>query len=112
MTKFTNGIAEGKTLMLRRAPLFLRVVQAPDGKIDALDQLDDMPAVDEVVTVYKLVSNDGNVHLNMRDKRGRHCGGFFPMATYAVVEPQPEAKQVRSTKAWREWVEGQMGGQK
>lgn len=110
MIRFTNGPAAGTTLMLRRAPQFLRVVRGPDGKIDALDQLDDRPALDETITVYRLLEGGGMIHLNMRDKKGKHCGGFYAMATYELVEPQPADADVRSTAAWRGWAESRAKG--
>ncbi len=56
MVTFTNGPAKGSPLELRRAPLFLRVVIGPRGKVDALDQLDDTPNDNETVHIYKRTS--------------------------------------------------------
>ena len=54
MTRFLDGPAAGNALMLRRAPLFLRVtIDAAGGKVDALDQLDDDPQDGETVHVYR-----------------------------------------------------------
>jgi len=43
MTRFLDGPAQGETLMLRRAPILLRVTRDPMGNFDGLDQLDDRP---------------------------------------------------------------------
>lgn len=102
MTKFTDGPASETALMLRRAPMFLRIVRAPDGKIDALDQLEDKPAVDEEVFVYRRTELTGHVHI--RAKKG---GGFYALATYTMVEPQPDRSHVRSSKAWQAWAMAQ-----
>lgn len=50
MIEFLDGPAGNKTLELRRAPVYLRVVIDADGNIDALDQLDDRPKEDERIT--------------------------------------------------------------
>lgn len=104
MLTFLDGPAEGKRgLCIRRAPLFLRVVQNGKGEWDCLDQLDDQPAVDERIWAYRLAHNDGMVHLNMQNRQGRHCGGFFVMATYRLCPEQPPEDVLRSTKAWQTW---------
>jgi hypothetical protein len=107
MTKFTDGPAAGVVLSLHRAPLYLRVVRDTDGKVDALDQLDDRPEIDEEVFAYALTENRGIVHINARDNRGRRCGGFFPMTTYQLAITQPTDKTMRDSKAWGEWALGQ-----
>jgi hypothetical protein len=107
MTTFSNGPAAGQVLNLRRAPLFLRLVQDLAGAWDALDQLHDTPRPDETIVVYRLVSNDGPIHLNMRGRQGRRCGGTFQRATYAVVEEQPDDATLRTTASWRQWAQGQ-----
>jgi len=53
MTRFLDGPAEGVTLMLRRAPIYLRVVHRGT-EWDALDALDDRPTPDETIYVYVL----------------------------------------------------------
>lgn len=68
MTTFKDGPAEGRTLLLRRAPTLLRVVQE-DGEFDALDQLNDEPGPRESIYCYFLVENRGSVHLCGRDPR-------------------------------------------
>ena len=101
MIRFTNGPAAGVPgLLLRRAPLYLRVV-CHDGKWDALDQLDDRPEPGETIYAYRLVEQQGSVHIN----RGRRGSGFFVMATYTVVEPQPADATMRNNACWREWAE-------
>lgn len=55
MTRFEDGPAAGVNLSLRRAPMFLRVVQNNQtGEWDALDQLDDTPEKNETIFVYKV----------------------------------------------------------
>jgi len=82
MTSFRSGPAEGKILMLRRSPIFLRVVVNSDGKIDALDQPGDQPTATEQIHVYKLEGEVGSCHINRRGG----TGGFFTFATYRSEE--------------------------
>jgi hypothetical protein len=106
MTRFTDGPAAGKTLMLRRAPVFLRVVRNAKGEWDALDQLGDQPEPSETIVAYRKVKDDGWVHLRSA-KRG--ASGFYLSAQYAVVDPQPDDSTMRSTQAWRAWCYEQVG---
>lgn len=102
MTKFTNGPADGVVLSLRRAPLYLRVTKQRYGdKWDALDQLYDTPTIHEDLYAYRKVSDDGTVHLKV--SKGR--GGFFAMATYEFIEPQPDDRTMRVTEQWRWWCQ-------
>ena len=98
MTKFQDGPAKGKTLMLKRAPLFLRVVEK-GGEFDALDQLKDTPAPDEKLTAYVLTKKTGLVHINM----GRKGGGWYPMAEYKLASVQPYDATMRAADKWRAW---------
>jgi hypothetical protein len=100
MCWFRDGPAADVKLMLARAPLLLRVTRSPDGTWDALDQLADTPAFDEVITVYRRATLPSNVHVNARGR----CG-WFQIAEYRVVDPQPRDEQVRTTTAWRRWAE-------
>lgn len=100
MTKFENGPAAGVTLMLRRAPVFLRVTQR-GGKFDALDQLDDRPHEREKLTAYALKERPG--WASIRASNGG--GGFFPVATYEVIEAAPDDATMRDETAWRAWCE-------
>lgn len=104
MTKFVNGPAHGATLMLKRAPLYLRVVIDALGKIDALDQLADTPTRDETLACYKATQRGGAIHINSRGKQGQRTGGFFTMAEYAFVDPQPSDAEMRTTAAWHAWT--------
>ena len=101
MTTFQDGPAKGRTLMLKRAPIFLRVVVDARGKWDALDQVDDEPAADEKLYAYQLAENPGHCHINA----GRGRGGFYPMARYCLISPQPAESEMRTTLAWIKWVE-------
>jgi hypothetical protein len=100
MTTFLDGPAKGKTLMLRRTPKYLRVVVDQDGAVDALDQLEDAPRPDERVFAYILQENKGSVHLNM----GRGRGGFYTLAGYKLISPQPDDTLLRANAAWRRWT--------
>lgn len=108
MTKFTNGPAAGVVLSLRRAPLFLRVTKErySDKPLwDALDQLSDEPKPSEDLIAYARTSFDGHVHIRRDRKAGG--SGFFAMATYALVEQQPDDATMRDAAKWREWCQAQ-----
>ncbi len=101
MTRFIDGPAKDKALSLKRTPIFLRVTQSADGTWDALDQPEDTPRKDETVFAYMLKKFLGNCHI--RASGGR--SGFYAMAEYRVVEPQPDYQTMRKEPSWREWCE-------
>lgn len=74
MTSFAGGPAAGVSLLLRRAPLYLRAVTGPDGKWDALDLLDDAPAPNETVVAYRRVGTASAMMLDWTEK-GKRRGG-------------------------------------
>src|SRR5712671_5454007 len=98
MTLFTDGPAKGQHLRLKRAPVFMRVTEEA-GKFDALDQPEDTPKVSENLHAYRMVGTPGMCHIN----RGRNGSGFFTVATYQLVETQPDEKTMRDTELWRAW---------
>lgn len=99
MTTFEDGPAAGQTLMLRRHPVFLRVVVDAAGKWDALDQLADRPALDEEVHVYRLVETGGMVCI--RRKVG---GGCFKIGRYKLHDVQPPRPFGRVQSKWEQWA--------
>jgi hypothetical protein len=106
VTSFLDGPAAGVVLDLRRAPLFLRAVCGPGGEPwDALDQLDDRPTPAEVVHVYRREGEPSHLHLLIRGARSGRRSGYYTVARYRYVEPQPPADQVRDTAIWRAWCE-------
>lgn len=113
MMTFLGGPAEqvANGLGLRRAPKFLRVVRK-EGSWDALDQIEDRVEFNEDVHVYRLVENHGSIHINRRDKHGRHNGGTFVMATYQYLDPQPDQATMRSNRLWQAWATEQAAKEK
>lgn len=105
MTKFIDGPAQGQTLLLKRGPRFLRVVEQ-DGKWDALDQLEDEPEPGESIHVYEAHGPIGSCHLNISGGRG----GWFIIGEYRHLPEQPTEEQKRVTRAWREWCEAHREG--
>lgn len=103
MTTFQDGPAKGKTLMLKRAPVFLRVTELL-GEIDGLDQLTDEPEPGETLHAYVLTEKPGHMHLNTGRKPG---GGFFPIAVYKLVADQPNQSTMKETGAWQAWTRRQ-----
>jgi hypothetical protein len=98
MTHFEDGPAKDKTLMLKRSPLYLRVVEV-NGAWDALDQLDDRPRPEEKLYAYERVGKVGMVHINTGRK---NHGGLFPMATYRFISDQPDDADMRDSERWRQ----------
>lgn len=104
MLTFSGGPADGVTLDLGRAPLFLRVVVGPGG-VDALDQLDDAPSPAESISVYRRNGEVGRVHLQMAGPggRGRRCRWEL-CGEYAFMDEQPDDATLRDQASWREWA--------
>lgn len=93
MIQIVDGPAGGVTFTLHRAPIFLRLVHGPKGW-DALDQLEDTPASDETVHVYRKAAGGGIVCIHGRG------GGCFPTGEYFHV-PDADGEAIRETSAWR-----------
>lgn len=103
MIRFADGPAAEQLLMLRRAPLFLRVVfDTGNQQWDALDQLADRPAAGEAIWVYRREGEPNVCRLDWTVK-GRRVGGRFASATYRVVAEQPDDATMRDTQLWRQW---------
>ncbi len=100
MTTFIDGPAKGQTLMLKRALMFLRVVNEGK-KWDALDQPGDVPELSESLHAYQLTERPLMAHLNM----GRGRGGFYPLSSYKLVQVQPTDAVMRDQAKWRQWCE-------
>lgn len=101
MTTFHDGPAHGKTLMLHRKPILLRVVIDNAGEIDALDALDDEPKAEESIYLYVIEKDAGMIHIN----RGRGKGGFYGIADYRFYAEQPADEDMRKRAKWEAWVE-------
>ena len=103
MFRFLDGPAAGAILNLQRAPLFLRVVIADDGTVDALDKVDDVPRPDETIHVYLLdKSSVSSGFVCSRGKR-RGCERFLS-AEYSLFHDQPTDNDARNNAAWSEWA--------
>jgi len=101
---FVDGPAQGRTLLLARAPLMLRVVQAACGRLNALDKLDDKPQDDELVYLYIMVGPVGDwVFVSFAGRNGQRRGGRFQSATYRLLPEQPEPRHLRQREPWNDW---------
>lgn len=99
---FMDGPAAGLGLDMRRAPLYLRLVQDASGKWDALDQLDDEPRDGETIHVYEAATPPSAV---FACGRGRGAGGGrYEYAVYRHVDVDVEALGLRDTDTWRAWA--------
>lgn len=111
MTTFLDGPAKGKTLMLRRAVLFLRVVVKNEkGKDawDACDQAGDEPSEGETIFAYICEGRPSMMHMLIRGKN-KHAGGMYAVAEYKHVgfARQPAQSVMRTRATWEKWVEAQ-----
>ena len=105
MIRSLDGPAAETTLQLARTPILLRVVVGRlNGKVDALDQLDDQAEADEAIYVYRLVGEPMRGFVD-GTRGGRRCGRPFVSATYRLHEPQPDEGLLRDNALWREWCE-------
>lgn len=109
MTKTHDGPAAGQTFLIRRAPWLLRVVQAPDGKWDALDQIDDHPHPGERIWVYRIQGEAGIAHIDRTNPRtGRREGIWAAFADYYLHSEQPPDEIARANPLWQQWAQGQL----
>ncbi len=107
MTLFNDGPAEGVTLLLRRAPLYLRAVRAPSGEWDALDLLDDRPEHNETIVAYVRVGEPTHLHVCVRPRSSRSFSG----GSYTAVTPQPSDEVLRDQAQWQAWTREQVAAQ-
>lgn len=96
---FRDGPAkEASMLMFHRAPLYLRVVRGMDGKWDALDQLDDEPALGDTIFIYK----------QMQGRYGHIKGATRATSGFILGYEHTDAidpEGMEDTAAWRVAVE-------
>lgn len=84
--------------MLKRSPVFLRVVEE-FGNFDALDQLEDEPKDTEKIYAYRVFGSVGACHINRAGGRG----GFYTMADYKFIPQQPSDAVMRNDSMWGDW---------
>lgn len=101
---FEDGPAKGAFLCVRRLPILLRVVIAPAGNVDALDQLGDAPAPDEKIYLYRMVGQSGSMRVSRFGPNGRRMGEWRGTARYSLVADQPEDVHMRTKAAWDLWA--------
>jgi hypothetical protein len=109
-TTFIDGPAAGAGMNLRRAPVFLRVVEVIEqmGTFDALDQLEDEPREGERVHVYRMLA--GTRGSAFVCGRGSGASGHYEWGIYAHLA-DVDGEQLRDTAAWRAWVEAQVAAE-
>lgn len=114
MSTFLNGPAADVSLVIRRAPLYLRAVQsAKKGEWDALDQLNDEPKPKEKVFAYRKIRDVMKGFMDGQTKGGgRRTGTYFEHGEYVFVEPQPNDEIMRSREKWQEWCFQQVAKEK
>ncbi len=111
MTKFLGGPANGRTLMLKRQPLYLRVTCVQSESFDpiswdALDQIDDEPSEHETIYAYRLTKQEGRAFVDGRNpKTGKRWGGNYAIGAYTFIDEQPPDEAMRTRERWEEWVQ-------
>lgn len=110
MTRFHSGpgwitledgpCAPWQKFFVKRAPIFVRAVEAVGHVWNILDQLDDEPTAHEEIFVYKQVK-----WIHVRANNRRESGVYY---TYTYIPISNDEKlALRSNKRWREWVSSQ-----
>jgi len=105
MTTFLDGEAKDQKMELRRCPLLLRVTIGPDGKFDALDELDDAPEDNERIIVYRRMEKPLPIHVLHSGGRGQ----WLKLARYRLSPAQPAEFQARDQESWQQWCREQTG---
>lgn len=103
--KLLDGPGAGKDFLVRRCPIFVRVVETPDAALfdagrstwDVLDMPDDEPQRGEVIHVYR---REGRVDLAWID--GPTARGRYAFAEYRHVPTMPEEERDLRER-WPEW---------
>lgn len=97
MTTFRGGPLGQFTLLLKRAPEYVRA--AADGvKRDALDMPGDEPGPTETLYAYRRAGLPSDVHLRLQ--KG---SGYYKVVEYEYVADQPDQDTMRDTETWRGW---------
>ena len=98
MIELLDGPCKGM-FSCARAPLYLRAVVNTQGKADVLDLVEDKPADDEVIYIYKRKGAFSNIHLNFGGGRGR----FEALAEYNFL-PGVNCENARDNANWQRWT--------
>jgi hypothetical protein len=101
MITFEGGPANGKGLLLRRAPTLLRVVITAGGGVDGLDQFEDEPKPGESIFVYRRRGEFTTTHFKMTCRRD---SGWYQSGVYVYLGEPVDDSVLRSTDSWRRWA--------
>lgn len=103
MIRVADGPAADQALMLKHAPLWLRVVRSPTGKWDALDAPGDQARPRETIFVYQRIGEPSTYHMKMSTCSG---SGFYQRAAYRHwTGVQPDQSTLRNETSWLAWCE-------
>ena len=111
MILFLDGPAKSVRLTtVRRAPLYLRLAQTPDGKWTALADLDAEPPQECVMFAYRKTGVgswewSGEWH---EDEHGAMQREMLPGGVYKEVEAPPSQAVMRKADSWRAWTESEV----
>lgn len=97
MLELKDGPCEG-VYYCKRAPYRLRAVVNGQGEKDVLDLVDDTPADDEKVYIYRLEGEPGWMHIH-----GTKIHGFYATGTYFHM-PEVDGEALRDNAKWQEWA--------
>ena len=107
IVKFVDGPLAGRSLRIKRTPLFLRGTRSRDGKkFDALDQIGDMLASFETAFAYEACKRES---VNMFICPGGHV---TEIVDYRLCDPQPPQRALESNLEWREWCVAELAKRK
>lgn len=101
MSQLVDGPAGPLLILNERSPRFLRVVVDPKGKVDTLDQLEDVAAADEAIHVYEVVPGTTGDWAFITLARPKRCIRTS-MASYRH-RADVDGESMRDTATWREW---------
>ena len=102
MSTFHGGIADGKSVALRRAPILLRVVVDPDGRVDALYDPDDLARPHERISLYILTKHPVHMHIRMANRKQ---SGFYSDGDYQLCPLQPDDATLRDNAKYFTWCD-------
>ena len=98
---FHDGPVKGRTLTLKRSPLFIRVVIDPDGEVVALDK--DDPAFGSIPAVYVLQKHPCKVLIDRQDSKGRKNSINESYVDYVLHKNQP-CEEISWPEQWQQWA--------
>lgn len=102
MCKLLDGPGAGQSFVVKRCPVFLRVVHSKASGWDVLNEKDDTPKDDEEVYVYQRVSEPVKAFV---DGTGLHT--LMVIAEYKFLDLMIGENLIRSNENWKWWCQNE-----